>query len=39
MSLEKYQIDQFNQDALKEHQRKFEFVSSSIDNTEEFYKS
>lgn len=35
MLLDKYKIDDFNQDNLKEHRRKFDFVSSTVDNVEE----
>jgi L-rhamnose isomerase / sugar isomerase len=35
MLIDKYKIDDFNQDLLKEHKRKFEFVSSSINNVED----
>ncbi|MGI8636054.1 MAG: TIM barrel protein [Segetibacter sp.] len=35
MLLEKYQIDQFNQDNLNVHQKKFEFVSSSVKNIDQ----
>ena len=35
MLLEKYQIDQFNQDNLNLHKRRFEFVSSSAKNIDQ----
>jgi L-rhamnose isomerase / sugar isomerase len=35
MLIDKYKIDDFNQDLLKEHKRKFEFVSSSINKVED----
>ncbi len=34
MIIEKYKIDEFNQNGLDEHQRKFEFVASFVDNAE-----
>src|ERR671916_794639 len=30
MQIEKYKIDQFNQEQLQEHKRKFEFVAASV---------
>ncbi|MCW3108125.1 MAG: sugar isomerase, partial [Segetibacter sp.] len=35
MQIEKYKIDQFNHDNLKDHRRKFEFVASSVRNIDE----
>jgi L-rhamnose isomerase/sugar isomerase len=35
MLIEKYRIDQYNDDILNDHKRKFEFVSSSVKNIEE----
>jgi L-rhamnose isomerase/sugar isomerase len=35
MQIEKYKIEEFNQEGLKEHQRKFDFVSSSVNKPEE----
>ena len=35
MLLEKYQIDQFNEDHLNLHQKKFEFVGSSVKNIDQ----
>jgi L-rhamnose isomerase / sugar isomerase len=35
MLIEKYKIDDFNQDLLKEHKRKFDFVASSVNNVED----
>jgi L-rhamnose isomerase/sugar isomerase len=35
MLIDKYKIDDFNNDGLKEHKRKYEFVSSSIKNADE----
>ncbi len=35
MLIEKYKIDELNQDNLSEHKRKFEFVASSIKNVDE----
>ena len=35
MLLEKYKIDQYNDHFLNDHKRKFEFVSSSVENVEE----
>ncbi len=35
MQIEKYKIDEFNQNGLDEHQKKFEFVASSAGNVEE----
>lgn len=35
MLIEKYKIDEFNQDNLSEHKRKFEFVASSLTNVDE----
>jgi L-rhamnose isomerase / sugar isomerase len=32
MQVEKYKIQEFNQDHLKEHKRRFEFVASSVKN-------
>lgn len=32
MLIEKYKIDEFNQNGLDEHQRKFDFIASSITN-------
>ena len=34
MLIDKYKIDDFNNDGLKEHKRKYEFVSSSIKNAD-----
>jgi L-rhamnose isomerase/sugar isomerase len=34
MLIEKYKIDQYNNDILNDHKRKFEFVASSIKNPE-----
>ena len=35
MLIEKYKIDEFNQNHLDEHQRKFEFIASSARNVED----
>src|SRR5437867_3315667 len=35
MQIEKYKIEEFNQQNLQEHKRKFDFVSSSVKNLEE----
>jgi L-rhamnose isomerase/sugar isomerase len=35
MHIEKYKLQEYNQSALKYHQRKFDFVASSIKNVEE----
>jgi L-rhamnose isomerase / sugar isomerase len=35
MLIEKYKIDDFNQDLLKEHKRKFDFVASSVNKVED----
>ena len=35
MLIEKYKIDEFNQNGLDEHQRQFEFIASSAINVEE----
>ncbi len=35
MLIEKYKIDEFNQDNLSKHKRKFEFVASSLKNVDE----
>jgi L-rhamnose isomerase/sugar isomerase len=34
MLIEKYKIDEFNQNSFDEHQRKFEFVASTVNNIE-----
>ena len=34
MQIEKYKIEDFNQDYLKEHKQKLEFVASSCKNTD-----
>lgn len=34
MQIEKYKIDEYNQSLLKEHKRKFDFISSEINNVE-----
>ncbi|HKG69260.1 MAG TPA: hypothetical protein VKA92_10365 [Segetibacter sp.] len=34
MLIEKYKIDEFNQNSFDEHQRKFEFVASTVKNIE-----
>ena len=34
MLIEKYKIDEFNQNSFDEHQRKFEFVASTVNNLE-----
>ncbi|MEI6947641.1 TIM barrel protein [Paraflavisolibacter sp. H34] len=34
MQLEKYKIDEFNQEGLQEHKRKFDFVAPSVKNLE-----
>lgn len=38
MPFEKYQLDQFNEDALKEHQRRYEFIRSSVNDVEGIMK-
>jgi L-rhamnose isomerase / sugar isomerase len=35
MLIDKYKIDDFNQDLLKEHKRKFDFVASSVNDVED----
>jgi L-rhamnose isomerase/sugar isomerase len=35
MQIEKYKIEDFNNDLLNEHKRKFEFIAASIDNVED----
>ncbi len=35
MQIEKYKLDEFNQSALKDHQRRFEFIAADIKNIEE----
>jgi L-rhamnose isomerase/sugar isomerase len=35
MLIEKYKVDDFNQDRLNEHKKKFEFLSSSIKNIDD----
>lgn len=35
MLIEKYKIDEFNQNSFDEHQRKFEFVASTVKNIED----
>ena len=35
MLIEKYKIDEFNQNSFDEHQRKFEFVASTVNNIED----
>jgi L-rhamnose isomerase/sugar isomerase len=35
MLVEKYKIDQYNQDIVNDHKRKFEFVTSSVKNIDE----
>lgn len=35
MLIEKYKIDEFNQNGLDEHQRRFQFVASSVENVED----
>ncbi len=35
MQIEKYKLDEFNQSALKDHQRRFEFIATDIKNIEE----
>ena len=34
MLIEKYKLSQHNDAALKEHQRKFNFIASEVSNTE-----
>jgi L-rhamnose isomerase / sugar isomerase len=38
MPFEKYQLDQFNEDALKEHQRRYEFIRNSVNDVEGIMK-
>ncbi len=35
MLIEKYNIEQFNQESLNEHKRKFDFVASSVKHIDE----
>jgi L-rhamnose isomerase / sugar isomerase len=35
MQIEKYQIDQFNEERLKEHRRRFEFIAEDISNVQD----
>src|SRR4029078_5574329 len=35
MRIEKYKIDEYDQSLLKEHKRKFDFISSEVKNVEE----
>lgn len=34
MQIEKYKIDEFNQNGLEEHRRKFDFIASNVENAE-----
>jgi L-rhamnose isomerase/sugar isomerase len=38
MQIEKYKIEEFNQDCLKEHKQKFEFVASSVKNVDKIVR-
>ena len=38
MQVSKEQIQEYNQSLLKEHQRKFEFISSGLKNAEDILK-
>ena len=35
MRIEKYKIDEYDQSLLKEHKRKFDFISSEVKNVED----